>query len=74
MSGMGTPKPLHVLTDDELRAEIARSAERVTYSYDDYRRELERRASERQARWDRLLVLVGLGIAVSALIVSALRP
>ena len=74
MSGMDTPKLLHALTDDELRAGLDRTGARVDPSYADYRRELERRASERQARWDRALVVVGLVIAVAALVVSALRP
>jgi hypothetical protein len=74
MSDMDTPKPLHTLSDDELGDGLDRTGARVDPAYADYRRELERRASERQARWDRVLVIVGLGIAVVALVVSALRP
>lgn len=62
------------LTDDELEETIRHEGENVVYSYNALVAELDRRAANRQARESRILSLVSLGIAVVALVVSALRP
>lgn len=66
-------KPLHEYTDAELKAEIAQSAERTTYFYEDYRKELERRAAESQAKSSRILSIASIAIAVAAVIIAAVR-
>jgi hypothetical protein len=65
--------PLIDWSDDDLRAGIRTTSVHVTYAYNDYVRELERRVAVRQARDSRLLSVVSVVIAVVALVVSALR-
>ena len=62
--------PLIDWSDEDVRAGIRTSSVHTSYAYNDYLRELERRAAERQARDSRILSIVSVAIA---LVVSALR-
>ncbi|MGZ6294657.1 MAG: hypothetical protein ACXWPO_07570 [Candidatus Limnocylindrales bacterium] len=66
------PKSLIDYTDDELRAGIRRSAS-TAWTYQEMLSELDRRASRRAARASFALGLVSLLIALSAIIVTAIR-
>jgi hypothetical protein len=67
------PKSLIDYTDDELRAGIRRSAGTTAWTYQEMLSELDRRASRRAARASFALGLVSLVIALSAIIVTAIR-
>ena len=70
-------RPLIEFSDRELREAIGRTAEHVVYSYDAYMAELDRRAANRQARASFVLSVVGLVVAIAAVlvaVVAALRP
>lgn len=67
-------KPLIDWTDEELKVGIRTEAKRVgMLGYNDCLRELERRGTERQARWSRALSVAGRLIAVAAIVVTALK-
>lgn len=70
---MPAGQPLVDWSDDELREGIRLKGEHVDYAYNDFLREIERRSADRQARASRILTIVSVGIAVVALLVSALR-
>lgn len=72
MPGMAR-RPLIDWTDDEVKAAIRAEAEHVRYSYNAMVAELDRRATNRQARETRILSVVSIVIAVVALVISALR-
>jgi len=66
-------RPLTDYTDDELRTLLRQHAEHVVYSYNGIVDEMDRRAANRQARASLVLSVVGLAIAVAAIIVAAVK-
>jgi len=67
------PKPLVDATDEELRDELRRQADRSDWSYNAVVHELDRRAASRQARASFFLSVVSVVIAVAAFVLSVLR-
>ena len=64
------PKPLLEMSEREIREAIAGEARHVVYSYNSYLAELDRRAANRQARYSFALSVVGLVVAVAAVLVA----
>ena len=67
-------KPLIDVPEAQLKDWARLTAKSHAWGYDDIVRELDRRASNRQARYARLLSIVAVVIALAALIVTALKP
>ncbi len=65
-------KPLPHYTDEELLDELL-SMTHVSYAYNDLLAEVDRRAANRQARAVWALSIVSIGIALGALLVTALK-
>lgn len=66
-------RPLTVLSDAELREALDQQAGNVDYSYNGVVAEMDRRSRNRQALASFVLSVVGVVIAVVALVVTAIR-
>jgi hypothetical protein len=66
-------RPLTRLSDAELREALDQEAQHVVYSYNGVVAELDRRSRNRQALASLVLSVVGVVIAVIALVVTAIR-
>jgi hypothetical protein len=66
-------KPLIDLTEAEIKMFIARRADSTGFAYNGFVAELDRRTANRQERASFVLSVVGLVIAVVALVVTAIR-
>ena len=60
-------------TDEQVRERLRETAQHVGYAYEDYVRELDRRASRRLASAQLTLTVVSIAIALGAVLVTMLK-
>ena len=62
------------MTDDELRHAYRQIGAMTTRSLNSVTAEMDRRAAAKSARENRIMSIVGLVIAVAAIVIAALKP